>query len=486
MVPLSYIITGVAIYTISLFIIGYIGLKRTKRTLEDFFLMERKMGWIVGAFTIAATLMSGVCFFGFAGLAYSTGLALSLEYPALVVGWMLLYLLLAPKWWSLGREKKYITPSDYLYDRFGSNALRLLYSIVILIMYIFTFIVIQLTAMGVAMSSLTGGTVPYWIGPVVGGLIMLGYILMGGYRAVVWTDVLQGMIMLASLWVVLIGAVMGSGGFETITSALLKKDPTLLQIPGRFAFFSPNSWFSLFFAFTFFMFIVPQMVQRVYAMKSAKTVRLCGVLMGILSILIVIPPLLIGLIGNIYYKLPPFSSKADEVLGMLALKFFPEWFAVVVLCGALAAIMSTVDSLLLTAASMITVDIYGPLRPKASEREKLLASEITLIALVFLGTWLALLRPAALTVMNALAGTVAVSCLPTFVLAMYWERINKLGAFSGMLLGFMAAIILSFDFSTGRILALSPIGPLQLFPSVYALIINFVFSVVVTYLTSHK
>lgn len=486
MVPLSYVITGIVIYSAILIIIGYIGHKRSKRTLEDFFIMGRKMGYVIGAFTIAATLMSGVCFFGFGGLGYTTGLALGLEYSALVVGWMLLYILLAPKWWYLGKKRGYITPGDYLYDRFGSNFIRVIYSIVLLVMYCFIFVVIQLIALGVGLFSLTGGGIPYWIGPVVGGIIMLCYMLMGGYRAVVWTDTLQGILMLTVLWIVMVGVIVGSGGPEKIFLTLLEKDPALVQIPGKFAFFSPTSWISLFFAFTFFMFIVPQMVQRIYAMDSVKTVRLTGLFMGIISILIVIPPTLIGLVGNLYYEFPPFSPKADEVIGMLTLKFFPEWFAVLVLCGALAAIMSTADSQLLTSSSLITVDIYGQYRPKASEREKLIVSRIILMVLLFLGIWLALLRPAALAVINALAGTVAVSCLPTFILAMYWERMNKLGALASMLAGFIAAIVLSFDFLTGEIVALRPIGPLHLFPSVYAVIINFMVAVIVTYLTSRR
>jgi len=190
-------------YIVVLLVLGMLG-RRARRTdtLSDHFLAGRSLGFVVVLFTLFATQYSGNSLSGFPGKTYREGLAYFMS-VTFMVGIVAGYLLFAPRLFRLARSRGYITPTDYLADRFGNPVLNAL-SATIFVLALGNFLLAQLMAMGHATSGLTGGTVGYAEGVIGGAIVILIYELMGGMRAVAWTDVLQGVLLAIGLAIVIV------------------------------------------------------------------------------------------------------------------------------------------------------------------------------------------------------------------------------------------------------------------------------------------
>ena len=175
----------VAIYLCSLLLIGWIGYNaRREDTLRDFYLAGGGFGFFVLFLTLYATQYSGNTVFGVAGAAYREGFGwLVAVYYMLAI--IVCYLIFAPKLYTLSRHGKYVTPVDFVQERFGSSALSLLASIV-MIVALNNYLLAQLMTMGRVLQGFAGpyGDLAYTYGVLGMALIMLIYGTLGGIRAV--------------------------------------------------------------------------------------------------------------------------------------------------------------------------------------------------------------------------------------------------------------------------------------------------------------
>ncbi len=219
-----------SLYLLSLLLIGLAGrFARREDSLADFYLSGRGMGLFVLFLTLYATQYSGNTLIGFAGKAYRQGyfFLVSVTFMMSVIG---AYLLYAPKLHRLSKKHGYITPGDYVQNRFRSNALTVFVTI-ICIVALGGYILSNLTAIGYIVEFSTGGRVSFAQGVIALSLIMVVYETLGGMRSVAWTDVIQGILLIAGCIFIFWGIEYQYGGLSVVAEKLLTVRPDLWHPP---------------------------------------------------------------------------------------------------------------------------------------------------------------------------------------------------------------------------------------------------------------
>ena len=181
----------IAIYVLSLLGIGFYAYKqRQKDNMQDFFLAGRNLGFTILFLTLYATQYSGNTLLGFSGATYRNGLSF-LVCVHFMTAIVVCYLLFAPQLYRLSRENQFLTPGDFIYHRYQSQALRILVTL-IMVYALANFTLAQMRTLGTAFAGISQGRVPMWAGVVGLALVMLVYESLGGMRSVAWTDAIQG------------------------------------------------------------------------------------------------------------------------------------------------------------------------------------------------------------------------------------------------------------------------------------------------------
>ena len=201
MTELSGIITVVfIIYFMIMLGIGWIASRQTRSPL-DFFLADRSLKAWVTAISSTASSESAWAVLGTVGLAYTEGLSAIWFLPGCLMGYLINWFFIAEKIRKQSKEIKAVTLSDYIENHFNDekHVLRLI-SVVIIFSCMMGYVAAQLTAIGKTFDAIFG--VPHILSISVGGMLVLGYTMMGGVRAVAWTDFIQGLIMVFGLVVV--------------------------------------------------------------------------------------------------------------------------------------------------------------------------------------------------------------------------------------------------------------------------------------------
>jgi SSS family transporter len=440
--PGAFVVIG--IYLLSMIGLGWLGRKRrVDDSLADFYLGGRSMGLAVLFLTLYATQYSGNTLFGYTGKAYHIGFdwTVSILFMfSIIVG----YLLFAPRLVRLARLRQFITPGDFISFRFGSPFLTLL-STVIMIYALANYTLAQLKAMGAAVEGLTDGSVPSAYGIIGLAVIMVLYETMGGMRSVAWTDVQQGVVLLVGFAILIWIIPDLGGGIRAVVEQLSLSDPAKVQVPGLEAC---ATWVSYIFLLGFGAAIYPQAIQRLYAARSVRAVKRSLSLMAFMPLATTFIVLLCGVTGVVV--LPDLSgSEIDQVLPRLcalvmAQSDFGYWLVVVVFAAALAALMSTADSALLSISSMFTKDIYhAHLRPQCSEAELTLIGKGCSWVIVAILVVIAIVTDKTLIRLLELKFEVLIQIVPCFFLGLYWRRLNARVVTIGMIAGLVCALSLT-------------------------------------------
>ena len=224
--------------------------------------------------------------------------------------------------------------------------------------------------MGAAVEGITQGAVPSAYGIIALAIIMVIYETLGGMRSVAWTDVIQGVVLLVgfALLVMIVPTQLG-GGLDAVVEKLREIDPAKVQVPDGNG---SNTWISYVLLLGCGAAIYPQAIQRLYARRSLQVLKRSLMLMAFMPLTTTLIALICGLTAIVV--LPGLESvETDQVLArilamVMAQSTLGYWLVVVVFAAALAALMSTADSALLSISSMFTRDIYLPyIKPGSSE-----------------------------------------------------------------------------------------------------------------------
>ncbi|MFS8779178.1 sodium:solute symporter family protein [Synechococcus sp. W55.1] len=426
----------VGAYLLLLAAIGFWSYRHSGQDPVSYFLAGRGLGSLALTLTTLATLLSAFTFIGVPADAYTHGLGIFLGVGVTTAFISGLFLWVGYRVWLAAQHFGFITPSEFFGHRFNSPLLALLYCLSALT-FTAPYISIQIIGGARTLAAVLGEGIPYWPLAVVVALVILGYVLFGGSQAVVWTDVVQGIILILGMGVAFVALALG------VEEAAGQLDPWL-SLPG------PNgrwSWQGLFGnQLLFFMAtpLFPQFFQRFYMAKSARPFQTLMVVWPLLILLVFFPAALLGVWGRLAF---PSLEKTDQIMPMM-LQTLPSGVAAVVITAALAALMSTADSQLLTASSLVTRDLVVTFfrRQLSPHQEELLGRWVVLG--IGLASFVIALNPPGLIVEIATWSFQGNAMLfPVLIAGLYWKRATRAGAVagalvsSGLTLGWLAGLL---------------------------------------------
>ncbi|ASB86890.1 sodium/proline symporter PutP [Bacillus sonorensis] len=432
------VLLSIGIYMAGMLLIGYFAYRRTSN-LTDYMLGGRNLGPAVTALSAGASDMSGWLLMGLPGAMFLNGLSSGWIVIGLTIGAYLNWVYVAPRLRTYTEAAgNSITIPDYFENRFkdGSRVLRMTSALVILIFFTFY------TSSGmVAGGELfkTAFHLDYRIGIWLTAGVVILYTLFGGFLAVSWTDFVQGTIMFIALIVMPLVVFIQLGGVGPAFSEIRSVDPELLQpFKGTtvIGIISLLAWGLGYFG-------QPHIIVRFMAISSVKemkSARRIGMGWMIFSIC---GAMLTGLVGIAYVSVNHLPLKnAETVFIVLSDLLFPSVITGFLLAAILAAVMSTISSQLLVTSSALTEDFYKAfIRKDASDRELVLVGRLAVLAISLIALIMAL-HPNE-TILNlvgyAWAGFGA-AFGPVVLLSLYWKRMTKWGALSGMLAGALTVI----------------------------------------------
>lgn len=413
---------GVALY------IGVRGYRITKREPEDYFLASRGLGTLVLLFTMFATLMSAFTFFGGAGEVYSTGMEWFLV-MGVMDGFMVavLWYLIGNRQWSIGRKHHYITLGEMMEKRFGSVSLRVVISIISLF-WLFPYVMLQQMGGGYALSGLTRGFISYPVGAGIITVFMLVYVVLGGMRGVAWTDTFQGLVMIVCVWLALIFIARGVGGPGVAASEVISRAKKVFTLGDPW---TPQMIWSAAISVALGVICFPQINQKFFMGRSEKILQRSFILWPLLCLLLFLPAFLIGAWGKGFL---PDLKEPDRVLSIMLDTYTPFWFSAIIISGAMAAMMSSADSMLLSASSYLTHDIYKRiLDPQATDRKEDWVGR-TVVAIFAVFCYLAsLLQPGSLVSIGLVAFGGFAQLTPILFFCIYWRKVNLVAVLTALI-----------------------------------------------------
>ncbi|MCX6095094.1 MAG: sodium:solute symporter family protein [Candidatus Bipolaricaulota bacterium] len=418
--------------------IGLLARARRRTTPDDYFLASRTLpGWIL-FLTMAATNFSAFTVFGFSGAGWRIGYAF---YPIMAFGtgfMALSFVLIGHPTWRLGKEHGLVTPPELVFQRTKSPALRLVF---FLVMAAFTlpYLAIQPMAAGYALASLFG--IPYYVGAVLVTAVILAYVLLGGFRGEVWTDIFQGTMMIVFMTLGLLAVAAPFGGIAAANRTAATQFPALFSRPGLDGTFTPGIWFGYMILWFLCDPMFPQLFQRFYAAKNPRALSTTMALYPLVTGFLFLLPVAIGVMGRLSYPQLPTGVASDQILPLLLHKHATPLVETLVLSAGLAALITTLDSQLLTLSSMFTRDVYAPLRARFTRNRTEIAPSSEWVGRAFVvvlglaGLALAYRPPTTFLEITTEAFTGLAVLFPTVIAAIYWSRMTPSAAIASIVVG---------------------------------------------------
>lgn len=438
------------VFIIYLFVLLSIGVyfsRKASKSVDSYLLGDRNIGPAVTAFTMQSTSMSGYMFLGGPALAFQQGWY-AIWYAIGDAGGGIVNLsVLGKRMRRMSEILQALSPIEYLEKRYESAAIRVIGSIIAII-FLFAYVFAQFIASGKALESLTG--LPYEWALIIGVSVIVAYTVTGGYLAVVWTDFFQAIVMVVGVLGILFVGLIHVGGLSGLNSQLGQIDPSYLSIWGKDLEFY-GQWGVILGAVLIYSIGymgLPHVVVRHMSMKSTKTVKTATLWTAIYNQAFIYAPYLLGFIGII---LLPTLDDPEMVIPTLAYTFFPGIFAAILLSAVMAAIMSTSDSILMQAGTILSRDIYQRfIDKKANQNKMILVSRLAILLAGIIGVIVAINQPPSVFTLVIFAfGTLGNSFLVPYVCSVYWKNANKVGVLCAMIGGGITNILwTSFDWAS--------------------------------------
>ncbi|PIE69580.1 MAG: Na+/pantothenate symporter PanF [Deltaproteobacteria bacterium] len=411
--------------------IGWINRTRWKSTPESYFLASRQLRTVILLATMAATNFSAFTMFGTSGAGYRDGYAF---FPIMGFGtgfMALSFWVIGRKIRQMGQQYQLVTPPELVKTLYQSPRLSMLFAVV-MIVFTIPYLALQPMAAGYVLEELVG--LPYFVGCLlVTGIIML-YTLRGGLRAVVWTDLFQGVLMLALLIVSLFLVANHFGGFVAANEKAWSLYPELFSRPGGSGKYTIGIWFSFLMLWFFCDPMFPQLFQRFYAARDNRAIGKTMCLYPLVCTVIFFIPISIGVMGHLAF--PDLAGKdADKILPMLLTIISGDAMAALVMAAGIAALMSTMDSQLLTLSSIFTYDILPLLSTSVSKSTSSLPGRIAVLILSMAGLALAYKPPATILQIAAQTFTGLAVLFPTVFFGLYLQKRFATAAIASILAG---------------------------------------------------
>jgi len=444
------------IYFAILFLIGIVASRKIKG-LSDFYVGGKNLGYWAVAFSARATGESGWLLLGLTGMGAIAGISAYWVVIGELLGVGVSWFLMAKKFKKLSDGYGSITIPDYLESHFKSKThhLRAIAAFALSV-FVIIYVSAQIDVTGKAFESLLG--INYYTGAIAGFLIVLAYIFTGGFVAVVWSDLFQGLLMFFGLLALPIVAFWSIDNQAEIISGLRAIDPDLLAPFGGGEDWLMKTFTLLGFAMIGLGFLgSPQIYVRFLSIKNIEEIDK-GKWVAILFTLITdAAAVSIGILGRYMFTEAGQDPQAilgiagEDVLIHLIEDLLPLGIIAIYIAIILSAIMSTIDSLLVMASSAVVRDFYQQIfHPELKENKMANISRwVTLFMALFalaIAICVALISPERTVfwfVIFGWSGIAATFC-PVIILSLFWSGLTEKGAIASMITGFLCVPFFKF------------------------------------------
>ena len=454
--------------------IGVYAYKRTANS-SDYFLGGRSLGPWPAALSAGASDMSGWLLLGLPGYAFAAGMESLWLAGGLLAGTWLNWLLVAKRLRTYSVEANdALTLPEFFANRFQDKTklLQVISAFFILLFFLF-YTSSGLVAGGKLFETVFG--LDYTTALVIGTVCVVSYTLFGGFLAVSWTDLVQGLLMAAALVMVPVIAMQTTGGAGELFTALEAKNPELMTIwndskgepLSAIAIMSLVAWGLGYFG-------QPHILARFKGIRSNEDVPTARRIAVSWSALSMVGAMLVGLVGILYVDTQMGGDLGDgeKIFMVLVNAIFNPVVAGILLAAILAAIMSTADSQLLVSSSALAEDFYKQIiRKDASQKEVVMVGRVAVIGLSLVAMFLAFNPDSTVLglVSYAWAGFGA-AFGPALILSLYWKRMNWQGALAGIVVG--GITVVAWKQVSGGIFDLYEIVPGIVFATVAIIVVS--------------
>ncbi|EOC5019056.1 sodium/proline symporter PutP [Campylobacter upsaliensis] len=430
-------ITFIAYSALMLFI-GFYFYRKNKST-EDYFLGGRSLGPVVSALSAGASDMSGWLLMGLPGALYVSGFVESYIAIGLSIGAFLNWVFVAKRlriYTSVIADS--ITIPDYFETRFDDDKhiLRIVCAIVILVF--FTFYVSSGLVGGAKLFESTFG-IDYTHALTTGTIIIVLYTFLGGYKAVCWTDMIQGLLMMSALIIVPLVMLSNLGGYEAAISIVQEIKPQNLSMGegvSLLTIISALAWGLGYFG-------QPHILVRFMSIRSTKeipTATIVGISWMVISL---IGACFIGILGIAYvHKFNLTLQDPEKIFIVMSQLLFNPWIAGILLSAILAAIMSTASSQLLVSSSTLAEDFYRRIfKQDASSQMVMRLGRIGVLLVALIAFLISTDKNSSVLsiVAYAWAGFGA-SFGSVMLFSLFWSKMTRMGAIAGMVTGAVVVV----------------------------------------------
>jgi SSS family solute:Na+ symporter len=431
----SWILTLIVVF-IYLFFVLFLGAfagRGRESSVVEYIAASRSLGFIVMYFLMGGAIFSAFAYLGGPGWAYSKGAA-----SFYIMGYCALGLL---PWWlwgpralRAGKKYHYVTQAQLFADRFQSRALSVIIAAVSVLAFI-QYITLQMKGSAYVFEIASGGRIPFWAGALIAYLVVVVYVFFGGVRGVAWTNVFQGAFMIVMAWILGIYFTFSlyGGPTEMFREIAAAKPTHLLVGPGTKMSYAAFASALLVSVLGFSMW--PHLFMKAYTAKSERVLKQTIMMYPTFAIFLV-PVLFIGFAG-IQQVSPAELGPPDRILPwMFTNQGFHPILVGLILAAALAAAMSTQDTITHAAGSIFAQDLVEPLkREKHTEREATMWVRISVVGFGAVSYLVAIFGGQTLVSLLLGAYGSIVQLLPLAAATFFWPRATKAGAIGGLLTG---------------------------------------------------
>ena len=436
-----WILVAVVVYLLGMLAIGF--KYANNSTSEDFYLGGRKLGPIVTAMSTEASDMSAYLLMGVPGLAFFCGVAeAGWTAIGLALGTYLNWLIVAKRLRRYSAGINAITVPDFLARRFRDNTklIETLGALTVIIFFV-PYTASGFAACGKLFNSLFG--VDYMAAMVLSAVVIVGYTIMGGFRAVSTTDLIQSVVMSMALIAVLVYGVNVAGGWDVVLDNARSLSGYLTMAASHNAADNTATSYSLLdiastLAWGLGYFGMPQVLLRFMGIRSEHELGRSRRVAIIWVVISMAAAVFIGVVGRSVAGLDYLSNNdAENIFIDAATSYLPPILAGFACAGVLAAAISSSDSYLLISASAVSQNLYrGVFKKDATEKQVMWCSRITLVIITIVAMAIAWNSNSTIFGITSFAWAgFGAAFGPLMLLSLFWKRTTYQGAIAGMVAG---------------------------------------------------
>ena len=424
-----------AMLAVSIYLRNAAAKKSSGNFLNEYFTGSRSLGGFVLAMTTVATYSSVSSFVGGPGQAWDIGFGWIYMSVVQVTALFLVLGILGKKMAIVSRKIDAVTVIDVIRHRYQSDLLANLSAIIIVLFFSAT-MVAQFVGGAKLFEAVTGYS--YVVGLVVFGLVVVIYTAVGGFRGVAVTDALCAIAMLVGMFILLVGILQAGGGYEAIMEQITVRRPELLE-PLSGGNMPYTLYISQWMLVGIFTVGLPQSVVRCITYKDTKSLHRAIIIGTVVIGAMNIGMNFIGVLsqGILTEDLAAYGNSVDNIMPLAIVRSLSPLVAGITIIGPIAASISTISSLLLTATSSITKDVYmyekEKRQQKISEKKTSMLSQLCTLVLGLIIFFISINPPDVIWKINMFAfGGLETAFFWVFILGMFWKKANKTGAIWAM------------------------------------------------------